>query len=201
MYYLWLSCIILWFFFVTLFSLHGTNSLLQLANTKRKSCFLFKRHNYGVYYQVYKIDRQHNSKVHCLAYHAKNATCTLPSFCSHPLHFSECPVERALSPVSFVFLLLSSTSFLWMSSREHSHKVSGSMRSRYGVAERGTLPVRDFYTSGRKWTREPGSGSTNLGRGSKVVNPFYVTMVGRALSSASWGYFGPHPHTVFIVST
>ena len=91
MYYLWLSYIILWFFFVTLFSLHGTNSLLQLANTKRKSCFLFKRHNYGVYYQVYKIDRQHNSKVHCLAYHAKNATCTLPSFCSHPLHFSECP--------------------------------------------------------------------------------------------------------------
>jgi len=42
---------------------------------------------------------------------------------------------------------------------------------------------------------EPGSGSTNLGRESKVVNPFYVTMVGRALSSASWGYFGPHPHT------
>jgi hypothetical protein len=32
---------------------------------------------------------------------------------------------------------------------------------------RGTLLARDFYTSDRKWTREPGSGSTNLGRGSK----------------------------------
>jgi hypothetical protein len=59
----------------------------------------------------------------------------------------------------------------------HSHKVSGSMGSRYGVAVRRTLLARDFYTSGRKWTREPGSGSTNPGQGSKVVNPFYVTMV------------------------
>jgi hypothetical protein len=33
---------------------------------------------------------------------------------------------------------------------EHSHKVFGSMGSRYGVAVRGTLVVRDFYTSGRK---------------------------------------------------
>jgi hypothetical protein len=32
----------------------------------------------------------------------------------------------------------------------HSHKVSGSMGSRYGVAVRGTLLVRDFYTSGQK---------------------------------------------------
>jgi hypothetical protein len=32
----------------------------------------------------------------------------------------------------------------------HSHKVSGSMRSRYGVVVRGTLIARDFYTSGRK---------------------------------------------------
>jgi hypothetical protein len=62
---------------------------------------------------------------------------------------------------------------LW---QDHSHKVSGSMGSRYGVAVHGTRLARDFYTSGRKWTREPGSGSTNPGRGSKVVNPFYVTM-------------------------
>jgi hypothetical protein len=33
---------------------------------------------------------------------------------------------------------------------DHSHKVSGSMGSRYGVAVRGTLVARDFYTSGRK---------------------------------------------------
>jgi hypothetical protein len=32
----------------------------------------------------------------------------------------------------------------------HSHKVSGSMGSRYGVAVRGTLLARDFYTLGRK---------------------------------------------------
>jgi len=30
----------------------------------------------------------------------------------------------------------------------HSHKVSGSMGSRYGVAVHGTLLARDFYTSG-----------------------------------------------------
>jgi hypothetical protein len=29
---------------------------------------------------------------------------------------------------------------------QHSHKVSGSMGSRYGVAVRGTLLARDFYT-------------------------------------------------------
>jgi hypothetical protein len=34
--------------------------------------------------------------------------------------------------------------------RDHSHKVSGSMGSRYGVVVRGTLLARDFYTSGRK---------------------------------------------------
>jgi hypothetical protein len=33
---------------------------------------------------------------------------------------------------------------------DHSHKVFGSMESRYGVAVRGTLLVTDFYTSGRK---------------------------------------------------
>jgi hypothetical protein len=33
---------------------------------------------------------------------------------------------------------------------EHSHKVFGSMGSRYGVAVRGTLLVIYFYTSGRK---------------------------------------------------
>jgi hypothetical protein len=32
----------------------------------------------------------------------------------------------------------------------HSHKVSGSMGSRYGVVVRGTLLARDFYASGRK---------------------------------------------------
>jgi hypothetical protein len=32
----------------------------------------------------------------------------------------------------------------------HSHKVSGSMRSGYGVVVRGTLLARDFYTLGRK---------------------------------------------------
>jgi hypothetical protein len=76
-------------------------------------------------------------------------------------------------------LMLMETLFAWTLFwiwKDHSHKVSGSMGSRYGVAVRGTLLARDFYTSGRKWTREPGSGSTNLGRGSKVVNPFYVTM-------------------------
>jgi hypothetical protein len=33
---------------------------------------------------------------------------------------------------------------------DHSHKVSGSMGSRYRVVVRGTLLARDFYTSGRK---------------------------------------------------
>ena len=47
---------------------------------------------------------------------------------------------------------------------KRSHKVSGSMESRYGVVVRGMILARDFYTSGRKinpWTRvgvdEPGS--------------------------------------------
>jgi hypothetical protein len=69
--------------------------------------------------------------------------------------------------------------------QEHSHKVFGSMGSRYGVVVRDTLLARDFYTSGRKWTRKLGSGSTNPGRGSKVLNPFYVTMGKRIVNYAS----------------
>jgi hypothetical protein len=38
----------------------------------------------------------------------------------------------------------------YLANLRHSHKVSGSMGSRYGVVVRGTLIARDFYTSGRK---------------------------------------------------
>ena len=62
-------------------------------------------------------------------------------------------------------------------SKQGCHKVSGLTRSRYGHrGMHGTLLTTDFYTSGRKWTREPGSGSMNPYRGLKTSNPFYVTM-------------------------
>jgi hypothetical protein len=53
---------------------------------------------------------------------------------------------RMLSKIAVVLPLLKHL----LAGHGDSHKVSGSMGSRYGVAVRGTLLARDFYTSGRK---------------------------------------------------